>query len=685
MRTNKAIILALIAVCMSFSQGITAQENGWREYVQNLAEDEVGDAQIEVMYDELSALEQNPYNLNNVTREELARFPLLSEDQANALSDFLQKNRPIYTVYELRNVPRLDYNTVALILPFFYVGEAASQKKVTLRQMLQYGKNELQLRGDKMLEKRAGYGNFTDSILQRYPNRKYAGEDFYHSVRYSFAYRDRIQAGIVAEKDAGEPFWKEGYSKGYDHYGFHAIVRDMGVLKTLALGDYRLSFGQGLVLNNDFATPKSWASAHLIRRTIEPKRHFSTAESGFFRGVASVVQLKKFYLTTFYSFLYRDAHLSKENEITSFSTDGYHRTPLEISGKNNVKEQVTGANLNYRDKNFQMGVSGIYYSFSHPVNPRNEAYNAYSFRGDDNANLGADYSYRYRRFLIGGEVALSSNGAWATLHSLSFRPQNPHFGNLSLSYRYYDKRYQALYAQPFGESGSQNETAVFFATTLYPTPKLSVTTYVDFIRYPYLRYGVDEPSRAIDFCTAWRYSFSKYSCFDFRYKLKQKEKNAKYPDERMTVVLPYVTHKLRGQYILQTQTGWEFRTIADWAIYQVQYFKRENGWMFSENVGYRGAGKWRCDAFVGVFKADTYATRLYSYERNIFNTFYMPSFSGKGARWALSARYDIQSRLSLALKIAQTRYWDRDVIGSGTEQINANHRTDVFTYLRWTF
>ena len=58
-------------------------------------------------------------------------------------------------------------------------------------------------------------------------------------------------------KRCGSPFLRR-LPKGYDHYGFHIIINDIGKLKTLALGDYRLSFGQGLILNNDFIGSKSW-------------------------------------------------------------------------------------------------------------------------------------------------------------------------------------------------------------------------------------------------------------------------------------------------------------------------------------------------------------------------------------------------------------------------------------------
>ncbi|MFA5463661.1 MAG: helix-hairpin-helix domain-containing protein, partial [Dysgonamonadaceae bacterium] len=356
---NRFHSFVLILFLFSTLSSIDGQTNDWRTHIEQLAEEGVDEASIETMFEELSFREQNPMNLNSITRDELERFPLLSFNQASAIADFLEKNRPIYTVFELRNVYMLDIATVELILPFFYVGEFVSGKKESMNvaEMVKYGRHNVQMRLDKTLTKRAGYGEFSDSILSKYPNRKYVGEDFYHSLKYSFAYRDKIQAGVVGEKDAGEPFWKSDYKKGYDHYGFHLIVRNVGKLKALALGDYRLSFGQGLVLNNDFMMGKAFVTNNIVRQTQMPKRHFSTAESGYFRGASAVVEIKNVDVTMFYSNQLIDANLSSDEEITSFKTDGYHRVPLDFTKRNNTREQVTGMNLNYRLNRFQVGVS----------------------------------------------------------------------------------------------------------------------------------------------------------------------------------------------------------------------------------------------------------------------------------------------------------------------------------------
>ena len=187
------IILAvtLCAKC-SFAK---SQSNDWRSYLEQLAEEGMDDTTIENMFQELTMLEGNPMNLNRVSREQLEQFPLINFEQAAHIAEFLDKNRPVYTVFELRNVSFLDFKTVELILPFFFAGKA-EEEQPTVQEMLSRGRHEVQSRFDKTLQSRAGYGEFADSILQRYPNRKYRGEDFYTSMKYAFTYRDKISSWL---------------------------------------------------------------------------------------------------------------------------------------------------------------------------------------------------------------------------------------------------------------------------------------------------------------------------------------------------------------------------------------------------------------------------------------------------------------------------------------------------------
>ena len=117
-----------------------------------------------------------------------------------------------------------------------------------MKSLLKYGKQEVLTRLDVPFYTRKGY------------QKNYLGPAMYHSLRYGYRYGDYLQMGITAEKDAGEPFFALHNEKGYDYYSIYFLLRNLGKLKTLALGNYRLSFGQGLVVSTDFRLGETFFS-----------------------------------------------------------------------------------------------------------------------------------------------------------------------------------------------------------------------------------------------------------------------------------------------------------------------------------------------------------------------------------------------------------------------------------------
>jgi hypothetical protein len=255
-----------------------------------------------------------------------------------------------------------------------------------------------------------------------------------------------------------------------------------------------------------------------------------------------------------------------------------------------------------------------------------------------------------------------------------------------LLHRYYPTTYNALHAQSFSEgSRIQNENGLFIGAVFKPFRRFIVNTYLDLVKFPWWKYGVDGPSKATDFYFIGTYTLSPQSYLEARYKFKMKEKNLDHPEQENKSVLPYTTNKIRLRYNHEYDSGWNLRTTVDFAQYTAKYQPSERGIMISQNIAYRGESPLKGDAYLAWFNTDTYNSRLYSYERNLLSTFYMPFFYGKGVRLALSAKYEITSSLTFSTKAGYTNYFNRDVIGSGTELINGNSRTDIFTYIRWRF
>ena len=86
---------------------------------------------------------------------------------------------------------------------------------------------------------------------------------------------------------------------------------------------------------------------------------------------------------------------------------------------------------------------------------------------------------------------------------------------------------------------------------------------------------------------------------------------------------------------------------------------------------------------MALFDTETFDNRLYAYEHNALGAFAIPAFSGKGSRQYLLVQYRIHPKLNAYLRIAQTRYVDRDVISSGMQEIAGPKQTDTVLVIRY--
>ena len=73
--------------------------------------------------------------------------------------------------------------------------------------------------------------------------------------------------------------------------------------------------------------------------------------------------------------------------------------------------------------------------------------------------MGVDYMLKTNRIKFYGEIALSKNGAVSTLNALQLTPAS--YISFLVLYRYYDRRYQALFGNAFSQ-GSRFRTSKGF-------------------------------------------------------------------------------------------------------------------------------------------------------------------------------------------------------------------------------
>ncbi len=651
------------------------------EYIEQLSENENGSALIENLYEELSYLSEHPFNLNTVTRQELERLPFLSEIQIENLLYHLYKYGAMSSIYELKNVEGLDYQTIQYLLPFVYTKTIEKAELLHAGKILSYGKNELVLRYDSWLQKKSGYRNGTEEEREKYPNRFYLGEPYYLSMRYGFNYKDRIQFSLCGEKDAGEPFWKDSH-KGFDFYSFNISIKNYGIIKGLFLGDYRLSFGQGLIVNTDFVMGKTSDATHLAKKGTGIKRHFSTNETHFFRGVAASLQFGEWNWNLFASHRKLDANADSAI-IKTFKTDGYHRTPGDLEKCRQATVSTFGTNLQWRKENFALGFTGIAHHFGDKkLSPELKPYTIYQLRGKEHYNIGMDYSYHRKKLLFQGEMATGKNGGWATVNHLLITPVSSL--SLLLSYRNYGYDYRTLYGQAMSEgSDVQNESGFYTGIKFTLSKKWQFFLYADIFRFPWLKYGIDTPSEGKEESLQVNYNLSPSCNMSLRYKLKEKGKNR---TGQTVLVLPYRQHRLRYQlhYLLLHKIS--LNTQVNGNRYISAQGDRSSGWSVSQGIGYKfPSQRLQLDLSIAYFDAINWENRISGYEKNILYAFSMPSYYGKGIRYFATLKWEILNYLILNVKIANSRYYNREFAGSGLEEVTENEKTDYNFSLKYKF
>lgn len=658
-----SVVISVFALCAA------AQEHHeWEGLLYQVAEMEDIEADAwDAMTDVLADLEQNPININTATRDELAQIPFLTDREIEAICAYIHVHGAMKTTGELAMTGIIGRDKCRLLPFFLYAGEQEKKLFPALSTILSKGRHSLVTTAKVPLYSRRGDKD------------GYLGYKYRHDVRYSFSFSDRVKAGIVGAQDAGEPFFAGRNRAGYDYYSFYLMIRNMGRLKALAVGRYRIGLGMGLVVNGNFSLGKTSALASLGRTDNAIRVHSSRSEGTYLQGAAATVEVAKgLDVTAFVSYRDIDATLNSDKKtISTIVRTGYHRTQTEMDKKNNTLQTLFGGNIHYFKNGFHAGATAIYTSLDRELKPKTtEVYRRHYAAGRRFWNVSAEYGYTGHRLSVRGETATGGCHAVATANTVSFGVL-PEL-DLMLLQRFYSFRYYSLFSRGFSEGGSvQNESGIYAGADWRPTPRLHVTAYVDFARFAWPKYRASDTSQASDNFVSAVYQTGSWT-LSARYRLKIRQ----YDNEEKTALVNKTEHRLRASAGYDG-AQWSMRTQADYVA--SSYKKPGRGWMISQNVRCIPVRRLTVDASASFFDTDGYDSRIYAYEHGMLYSVYFPSFYGRGIRYALFASADISRSLMISAKLGTTDYFDRGHIGSGMQQTDHSSATDVEVQVRMKF
>ena len=134
-------------------------------------------------------------------------------------------------------------------------------------------------------------------------------------------------------------FFKSSKSLGFDYHSFYFLIRDVGLIESLVIGDFEINMGQGLIHWQSAAFKKSSLAVNPLRESFMINPHKGVNEQMFHRGVAANFKMKKLTVGFFTGFNYWDGNVKIDSGgngkaiISSIQVNGLHRTENELADK----------------------------------------------------------------------------------------------------------------------------------------------------------------------------------------------------------------------------------------------------------------------------------------------------------------------------------------------------------------
>lgn len=652
------------------------------EDITSSTEDEVD---IDALAEDLIFFMDNPINLNTATYEQLGKLIFLSDFQIQSLLDYVKNNGEMLTIYELQLVFGFDYMDISKLAPFVSVTQVAGSKTTFPR--FKYGKHDLIMRGRSQIETPVGY----TPAPENNPNAtRYTGNKLGLYTRYSYRTRSGFQIGFVGEKDPGEEFFKGSNPYGFDHYSFHVQASDIGKLKTLVIGDFNAEFGQGLTLWSGTSFGKSSDPLGVRKRPKGLNRSSSTNENLFLRGGGATVRIGLFEVSAFGSYKKIDANVADSvidglDVFTSMPTSGLHRTPNEIRNKKTLGEMVAGGNVSVSWRNLRAGVTTSFVNLEGFYSPPTQPYKFFEPPLNNRVNAGTDITIAVGNHLLFGEASTTLGYGSGALGGGLFRVHP--LLNLSVLARSYQKDYSTYYTAALAEgTGPANESGIMVGMAFKPIKHWELSGYSDFFTSPWLRFGVNSPSRGHDYSLQAIYSPRSSLNFSIRYRLKQKDKNQTIDSAQVRWVLPYTRQGLRFHVSYSPTRTIDLKTRIEFAWYEEENLPLESGIVVYQDISYRPKTiPLVLTARFAVFDTDSWNTRIYAYENDVLYYFSIPAYSSMGTRAYFLAKYSIGRDVDLWFRVAQFYFANQTSLGSGLDKVNGPNRSDVRLQVRFKF
>lgn len=634
-------------------------------YIYSIEEIEIPDEEKQVLIEELIYLRLNPVNLNNAEDYSL-RLIGLSEFQILSLKRYIIENHPILSIFEIPFINGFTQEDLNRILPFICIKPINWKPPLRIDSIFNKGYHDIRINYKKTLEKSWGY--------IREDRKGYLGGNFSSNIRYNFNYYDRLSFSLIGDDDAGERFFSN--KQTYDFLSTQLTIKDIHFIKQLTIGDYKLSFGQGLSINQSLNFGYFSNDARVIKnfKGIKPNR--SITEYNYMRGLATEIKLWDFNLYIFLS--NRDIDYSG-----SILTTGLHRTESEISKKDSNNEKLIGGHLSWQKRGYEYGITGFYYKYKYPIKHLNSPYMKYYFEGIENSILSFNTCIPiFRRGNLLGEFSISENKGMAGIIALDINLE--YKTNLSIVYRNYGAKYQNSFSSSIGaQSRNANERGLYIGYSYFFNNNFNFFIGGDYFSFPNISYMASSSVDGYKLRSEINYKYNYYNQFTILAKLNNRPydevhiNGEKYPEEN-------VLYQIQLRYN-NTSLDWiSFKTRLGYSKTKTYTSDTNQGMFLSQDIILKPKNyPFELNLRISVFNTDDYDNRFSIYEYSLPLSFYTSQLYDKGFRTYIIINYKIKRKIQLSAKYSLVYYFGKNEIHSGNDKILSNHKQEISIQIYW--
>ncbi|MEN9511288.1 MAG: hypothetical protein RLZZ370_1107 [Bacteroidota bacterium] len=625
-----------------------------RNYLERFLEQQGSGADFTEISDELSALYQQPININRAGIDELLACPLLDAQLVLGLIEHRRKFGALVHVHELQLIQGFSRELITALQPFIRLETMGERGWKNLKTYWNQGSVEAlsytwfqQGNLDPRFE-------LKDTGVNR--DRAFLGDPIRSSLRLRYYKTGVYSLALTAEKDPGEPWWQ---SNGPDFLSGHLAIEQIGPFNRVIIGDYHAAFGQGLLLGSGLAFSQS-ANVMSIKRTrtgIRPYR--SVNEVRFFRGVAAQWVKNNWSLHLMYSnnkqdgLRINDSTQLEEGLIADFFNSGLHRNRKEIASRNQFSMPMFAMAM---EKKFKAGTLGV--SYKHDFNPGmnnsgNHLYHWFSRQNSPARLLSVYGDYTLRNIHLFFEQVRNPERANKSLGSvvglLMSLAQNL---DVSLLYRNYDQTFNNPMSIGFGNNQS-NEQGCYLGAQWRIRKNIGFLCYKDIWKSNWLRYQVSSPSTGGSWLAELNYARGKQIFLYLRYRETTQARNIS--ASLLPIDAPSVLSVKRLRFHADYPAGknLSFSTRFECATPVVEGRARQWGsLLFHEVQMNKPVRGYRISARLSFYDVGDYLGRIYAFEGDLPYVFNVQGFYGNGSSLYVMLRKKISRSCDLYMRFS---------------------------------